>query len=148
MELRKILVPTDFSPHAQRALEWAAFLASAHGSEIVLLHVVPPASAMWAPDIELEHRIEEQLAELWTRTEEKLKAEASAIRERVKSVAPLVIQGQPFLEICEVAKGHGVHLIVMGTHGRTGLQHVWLGSVAERVVRHAPCPVMTVRKSD
>lgn len=148
MELRKILVPTDFSPHAQKALEWAVFLASTHEAEIVLLHVVAPASAMWAPDVEVERKIEEDLAELWTRTEARLKTEASTLREKGREVLPLVVRGQPFREICEVAKGHAVDLIVMGTHGRTGLEHVWLGSVAERVVRQAPCAVLTARKSD
>ena len=60
----------------------------------------------------------------------------------------MAIRGQPFLEICEVAKGQAADLIVMGTHGRTGLDHILLGSVAERVVRHAPCPLLTVRQSD
>ena len=148
MELRKILVPTDYSPHAQRALEWAGSLAATYQAEIVLLHVVPPASAMWAPDVEAERRIEKELAQLGTRTEERLKAEASTLRQQVREVLPLVIHGQPFMEICEVAKGHAVDLIVMGTHGRTGIDHVLLGSVAERVVRHAPCPVLTVREAD
>src|SRR3989304_1679150 len=101
MELRKILVPTDFSPHAQRALECAVSLAATYQAEIVLLHVVPQASAMWAPDVEAERRMEKELAQLFARTEEQLKHEASTLRERGREVSPLVIHGQPFMASCE-----------------------------------------------
>jgi nucleotide-binding universal stress UspA family protein len=145
MELRKILVPTDFSTSAEQALDWAASLAEHYQAEIVLLHVLPPASLMWAADLDAEQRMEQELAQLWTQTEARLQQEAVDLQGGGKKVTPLVVRGQPFHEICEVAKGHQVNVIVMGTHGRTGLSHVLLGSVAERVVRHACCPVLTVR---
>jgi nucleotide-binding universal stress UspA family protein len=145
MELRKILVPTDFSTSAKQALDWAASLAEHYQAEIVLLHVLPRASLMWAADLDAEQRIEQELAQLWTQTEARLQQEAAGLQEHGKKVTPLVTRGQPFHEICEVAKGYQVDVIVMGTHGRTGLSHVLLGSVAERVVRHACCPVLTVR---
>jgi nucleotide-binding universal stress UspA family protein len=100
---------------------------------------------MWAADLDVEQRIEQELAQLWTQTAARLQQKAAGLQERGKTVTPLVTRGQPFHEICEVAKGRQVDVIVMGTHGRSGLSHVLLGSVAERVVRHAPCPVLMVR---
>jgi universal stress protein A len=145
MEVRKILVPTDFSTSAEGALTWAASLAQHYQAEILLLHVLPSAVTMWGPDLAIEQQIEQQLTALWTHAETRLKQAATGLQEHGTSVDPVVVRGHPFTEICNVAQGRKVDLIVMGTHGRTGLPHVLLGSVAERVVQHAPCPVLTVR---
>jgi nucleotide-binding universal stress UspA family protein len=145
MELHKILVPTDFSTLAERAVEWAASLADHYQAEILLLHVLPTAATLWTPDLAVDRQLEQTLAEFWAHTEARLEQMATGIQARGKKVTPLVVHGQPFHEICTAATGHQVDLIVMGTHGRTGLSHVLLGSVAERVGRHAPCPVLLVR---
>lgn len=139
MELRKILVPTDFSPYAERALKWAASLAGHYNAEILLLHVLPDTATIWGSEPVQE------LTRLRTKAEARLKDDATSLQDCGKTVTVLAVSGQPFHEICAVATQYNVDLIVMGTHGRSGLSHVLLGSVAERVVRHAPCPVLTVR---
>jgi nucleotide-binding universal stress UspA family protein len=143
MSTRTILVPTDFSAHSSAALDRALELAGSLSARVVLLHsyfVSPPAvtGEFWVlpPDFMSELRAAtcaelEQLA--------KRGAEAGVRCEYRASPAPAVEA------ILDVAKLLPADLIVLGTHGRTGLKHAVLGSVAERVVRLAPCPVLTVK---
>jgi nucleotide-binding universal stress UspA family protein len=139
---RRILVPYDYSPHARRALALAANLArDAHG-RIVLLTVVPPYQPMMSvpgelawlpppPPIASERRALEAVA-------------AQVVRgPRAPRVACRVMVGDPAQRIVEAARG--VDAIVMATAGRTGLSHLLIGSVAEKVVRHSSIPVLTVR---
>jgi nucleotide-binding universal stress UspA family protein len=142
--LTQILVPTDFSAPSDVALRYAVSLAGAFGARLHLLHVVEhPVEQQWgaelamvaAIDVEAEQRARSDaaLAQLLTRD------------ERERYAATLVTRsGAPFVEIVRYARGEAIDLIVMGTHGRGAIAHLLVGSVAENVVRKAPCPVLTV----
>jgi nucleotide-binding universal stress UspA family protein len=137
--LKRILVPCDFSKHARKALENASSIARQFGAEVILANVIEPmaypAEAAFFP-IEFygPQRQEENLAELKT-----LGAELGL------KTKPIVRIGSPWEELVKIAEEEDVDLIVITTHGRTGFSHVLIGSVAERIVQHAPCPVLTVR---
>lgn len=147
---KRILVATDFSPGASAALDHAVDLAERFGATVVALHVWPPPTVLRADDaLSLAGQPYQQLAELASRR-------ASA--EMDEFLAPLaeregvwfrrqVAMGDPAETIVEVATDGEFDLIVMGTHGRTGLKRMILGSVAEAVCRHAPCPVLTIREA-
>ncbi len=144
--LALILVPTDFSPGAEPALRWAATLADASNAEILLLHVLDfltpalvaatPEVGVWIDDEMVQH----------VRGE----ASASIAREaaRLARARTMIREGMPRSAILEVAAESEADLIVMGTHGRTGLAHMLIGSVAEHVVRHSSIPVLTVRQQE
>jgi nucleotide-binding universal stress UspA family protein len=137
MEIRHILAPTDFSAPSCRAVTAACELAQTFGAKLSLLHVIEvPAYAIEValPLENLERDARRELALL-------LPEAASAHVD----VTRLVELGVPYQRIVETATAEQVDLIVMATHGRTGLSHLVLGSVAERVVRLAPCPVLTIR---
>ena len=144
--ITKILVPVDFSPHAERAFCYATSLAYRLGARLALLHVVEDpfvtgvwSSAMYTPNVPdlLETLINDGERRLAT-----LKESAAGMGLAVETA---VVTGRTATAIVEHAKDNGFDLIVMGTHGRTGVPHVVMGSVAERVVQTAPCPVLTMR---
>ena len=145
--IQRILVPTDFSETADAALDYAALLAERFGATLQLLHVVPD------PFLTEGLTSEAYIAEAPTvRTALLQDAQARlahrALPAGVQKV-PIerdVLFGQGAGTIADFAAVRGMDLIVMGTHGRTGLAHLFLGSVAERLVRTAPCPVLTVRR--
>jgi nucleotide-binding universal stress UspA family protein len=142
---KKILAPLDFSAHSDEALRAACAMAETFGAPLTLLHVVsPPAYPM--PDgayVQLPVAYADLIAASNKRLEETI---ATVRREHPKvDVDCRSVEGAPFREIIDFARKHGFDLIVMGTHGRSGLKHVFLGSVAEKVVRKAPCAVLTVR---
>jgi universal stress protein A len=143
MTISRILVPTDFSSSAEAAVRYAAQLARAFHASIHLLHVVdnPLASAMWSTEA-YTAEIEGLQINLVRAAEERLKG---SVPSHTGTVSTEVRPGNPPQQILEVARERSADLIVMGTHGRTGLAHIMLGSVAERVVRLAPCPVLTLR---
>jgi len=143
--IRTILVPTDFSEGAGRALEWARTLARAFGAKIVLLHVVDLA-VEWTPVGGLGSIPAPVPAEFV----ERFTTDAQAALEAMAQGTPpgtqrLLRKGHPREVILDVAREVGADVIVMGTHGRRGFSHLFIGSVAEHVVRHAPVPVWTVR---
>jgi nucleotide-binding universal stress UspA family protein len=141
---RRILWPTDFSPLAKAALPHAVALASITGEELVLLHVLPLVAAYAVPEIP---------GSLWVRFQRMTRAAAQAkLRQIEKQVQgrsfhthTVLVEGVPFLQNVRAAKRLRCDLIVLATHGRTGLTHAIMGSVAENVIRRAPCPVLTVR---
>ena len=145
VEIKKILMPTDFSKYSDHAMQYAASLAKDFGAELFILHVVPEGDLRsmydYPADFPLEQILNDQKKVAEQRFEEIVAEEA----KRGITVTPLVYMGKAYEEIIQTAKSHDVDLIVMGTHGRTGLAHVLLGSVAEKVVRLAPCPVLTVK---
>jgi nucleotide-binding universal stress UspA family protein len=137
VEIHHILTPTDFSDPSRQAVTSAFELAQTFGAKLSLLHVieVPEYAIEVALPLEaLERDARRELAFLLP------EAEAGHV-----DVTRLVEIGIPYQKIVETATAESVDLIVMATHGRTGLSHLFLGSVAERVLRLAPCPVLTIR---
>lgn len=141
---RKILVPVDFSAHSDLAVDVAADLSRRYLASVTLVHIYAPTATalpggfMFLP----EPAVDELFAELRKGLADKKRlAEASG----AVNVQTELETGLPASGVCELANAGHFDLIVMGTHGRTGLSHAFMGSVAERVVRMAPCPVLTVR---
>lgn len=146
MKLKRILVPIDFSPTSLKALEHAADLAAPSKAELLLLSVVEPLYPLM-PDYDGVQsaalgRILDDHREAARKGLERLERRCAKRRLRVRS---LVGTGRPFEVIGQAAKRQRADLIVIATHGRTGFSHLLTGSVAERVVRTAPCPVLMVR---
>ena len=143
IEVRRILVPIDFSPHANAVVEWAAHLAEEHGSSLILLH------AYHLP-VEFQQLEGAYLpAEFWTNVkvdaERQLTRYAAPLREQGLAVEECVREGYPATVIEEEAERLEADLIVIGSRGLSGLKHLLLGSIAERVVQKAHCPVLTVK---
>lgn len=148
IELKRILLPTDFSEYSKTAINYACAFADQFGAELHLLHVLQDLVAL-VPEPELAIPPPgDYLKELQESCERALDQLLDPAWEAEHKVVRATRQGPPFLEIVRYAKEEDIDLIVIGTHGRSGLAHVLLGSVAERVVRKAPCPVLTVRPSD
>ena len=144
MAAQRFLVPVDFSEYATRALDYAMSLANKLGARLTLLHVIEslPLGGVDMGVVIPYTSIQDLETEIMSSMHDYLeRATAAGLEGEIA-----VVHGVPFHEIVEMAKIQQVDLIVMGTHGRTGLQHVLLGSVAEKVVRLAPCPVLVVRQ--
>ena len=144
LQLKHILVPVDFSDPSEKALKYAARFAEQFGSRVTLVHVIQPM--VYPADFGYPPTVVDTLDEAVRRqVEERLSALARTAGTDTQSVIRV---GQPYFEIATAAKELEADLIIIATHGRTGLKHVLLGSTAERVVRHAPCPVLTVRERE
>jgi nucleotide-binding universal stress UspA family protein len=143
MTVQHILVPTDFSAYADCALEYAITLASTLHARVTLLHVL--STVYWGTGDVPWALPATFLEELEAATQQSLEPLLQRVRAAGLEGKALVAYGSPFAGIIAMAQDHNVDLIVMGSHGRTGLQHMLLGSVAERVVRLAPCPVLVTR---
>jgi nucleotide-binding universal stress UspA family protein len=145
--ITRILVPVDFSPYSERAARYAATLAGQVGASVELTHVVedlfrsPAYSEVYVPNV--PDLMQEMINEGSTR----LEAWKAQMFPHGADVETSVFVDRPAHGIVERAKNGGFDLIVMGTHGRTGVVHMLMGSVAERVVRTAPCAVLTVREA-
>jgi nucleotide-binding universal stress UspA family protein len=145
IDLKRILVPTDFSKFSQNALSYAAALAEKFGAELYLLHVVQNIGVMIPDMVNVVPPIMPSNEQMTGAVREALDRVIKDNKlERFKP-KPEVRLGTPFYEIIQFAKETNADLIVMGTHGHSGLAHMLLGSVTEKVVRKAPCPVLTVR---
>lgn len=145
--LDRILVPVDFSPPSDRAIRYATTLANKFGARVTLLHVIedPFVTGAWQAEAFIAN-VPELLTELILGARTHLGELKKDLAARGFVVDTAVITGPPARAIVDHAAAGHVDLIVMGTHGRTGLSHALLGSVAERVVQRAPCPVLTVRE--
>ncbi|MBI3415815.1 MAG: universal stress protein [Verrucomicrobia bacterium] len=143
-KLKKILVPVDFSACSEKALAYAIPFARQFGAELTLLYVLEPylpVPEMAAMDVEtMQLQAREGCQEALAKVHQSVPAEVAS-----KSELRL---GNPPFEITQAAKDIGADLIIISTHGRTGLRHVFLGSTTERVVRHASCPVLVVREDE
>jgi nucleotide-binding universal stress UspA family protein len=147
ISLKKILVADDFSPHSEVALQYAAEFARAFQADVMVCHVVegagllsqlpPGGEAYFPPNLtEIQERAaREQLA-------------GRLPQFGLPAAAVQVPVGKPFVEIVRLAKEEDADLLIIGTHGRGAIAHALLGSVAERIVRKAPCPVLTVRRGE
>ena len=145
--IQKILVATDFSEHSATAIVYAAELARAFDAEVLLCHVVekpdflsqlPPGGEGYFPPNFAEVNKQRAQEEC-----DRLLANSKVARGRV-----LIIEGTPFVELVRLARDEKVDLVIVGTHGRGAIAHMLLGSVAEKIVRKAPCPVLTVRQGE
>lgn len=145
--IRKILLATDFSEASDAALDYARTLSTAFGATLHLLHVLEDLAAhAWTTEVyvaalpgvheEMERQARERLEQLMSAEERAERGVVLALRN-----------GSPFVEIVRYARDEQMDLIVLGTHGRGAIAHMLLGSVAERVVRKAHCPVLTVRQA-
>lgn len=147
----KILAPTDFSDDSKLALTYAIEIAQKFASEVMVVHVDQPLAPVMMGDLSpgldmgTVNRIAEEQRLMALKELDQLTAR---LREAGLKSRSLMRVGAPFLEIIHAAQSENVDLIVMGTHGRTGLAHVLMGSVAERVVNKAHCPVLTIRHPD
>lgn len=143
IEMEKILVPMDFSDCSDAALRYGRALAEAFGASLHLLHVVQdPYTQPWAAEA-----FPAPLGEMLQQWQEQARTRLVAVlgeKDRAAATIATVV-GSPFYEIVRYAAEQEIDLIVIGTHGRGPVAHMLLGSVAEKVVRKAPCPVLTVR---
>jgi nucleotide-binding universal stress UspA family protein len=145
-DVKKILVPTDFSAPSNSALVFAKALARKFGATLHLIHSLdnPFLTEAYAPEIYVPPPA--ALREEWIKgAEDLLSTQLTPDEQTVFNSTFDVVFGPAPKAIVEYAAGHGIDLIVMGTHGRGGMAHLVMGSVAERVIRTACCPVLTVR---
>lgn len=143
--IKKILVPIDFSDYSKSALKYAVSFAKLFNSEMVLIYVVEPI--IYPPDFSMGQIAIPSVNTEWDKTaiEQLEKLSKSEIPVNIK-VKTLVKTGKPFVEIIETASEENVDLIIIATHGHSGVEHILFGSTAEKVVRKAPCPVLTLRE--
>jgi nucleotide-binding universal stress UspA family protein len=146
IKLERILVPTDFSEFSQPALLYGCAMAARFDAELHLLHVVPDP-AMLIPELAQfsAESLQTQTNKLLDSAREQLNAMPGGDWVPSKPVVREVRIGPAFMEIVDYAEKQNIDLLVIGTHGRSGFMHLLMGSVAERVVRKSPCPVLTVK---
>ncbi len=142
--IQKILVPIDFSEHSKNALQHAIFYAKQFDAELLLIYVVEPT--VYPADLSFGQvafpSIEHELSQRGKAELDELAKKQAAKHVRVRT---MIRTGKPFLEIIDAAKQEHVDLIIIATHGHTGVEHLLFGSTAEKVVRKAHCPVLVVR---
>jgi nucleotide-binding universal stress UspA family protein len=145
--IRRILVPIDFSEHSKNALKYSIPYAVQFGARLDLLYVVEPT--IYPADFSFGQvgfpNIEEELRKRGN--EELVSLVRNEIKGRVEAEAT-VRTGKPFYEINEYARENKINLIIIATHGHTGVEHILFGSTVEKVVRKAPCPVLVVRNAE
>ncbi len=143
ISIKNILCPVDYSVYSEMALKYAIEFAEKYRARLYLIHVLDiRVYDINEPDLYNVNIVDEEtIAKLRERL-------LRCVTEDTKGKIPveaIIIQGVPFAEIIKVSKELKIDLIVLGTHGRTGISHAIMGSVAEKVVRKAPCPVLTIR---
>lgn len=146
---KRILWPTDFSPMSLHGAKYARGLCEKFGAELHLLHVVVPPvqpEAAFLMQSELAPLIAPD--ELLSTARETLAQVVTKEFSGMANVHPQAVLGTPWLATCEYARKAKIDLIVVATHGHTGLKHILLGSTAERIVQHAPCPVLVVKNNE
>lgn len=143
--IQRILVPIDFSEYSKSSLRYAVDFAQNFHSQLLLIYVVEPV--IYPPDFSMgQIGIPSMDAEMDKRAVEELKTLA---RNEIPEGVPcrtIIKTGKPFIEIIDTAKEENVDLIIIASHGHTGVEHLLFGSTADKVVRKAPCPVLTLRE--
>lgn len=148
MQIQTILLPTDFSDCGNYALTYAAFLARKFAASVICVHVIEPI----VPTVGYSGMTEPlPIADISEQLEDSAERELPKIAECEEcaglEVEEVIVHGEAASEIVRVAKERNVDLIVLASHGRTGLGRILFGSTAEAVVRHASCPVLVVKPS-
>ena len=144
MEIKKILFATDFSEGSINALPYAVDIAMRHGAKIYAVHVIfdmTKAAGWYVPHASSE----EVYADLEKSARKQLEKTFSEDMRKFKDFENVLLRGTPYEEITKFAEANKIDLIVLATHGRTGIDRLIFGSTAEQVVRYAPCPVLSVR---
>ena len=144
IRLQKILLPTDFSNYSAAATKYACELATKFDAELHILHTLE-THLISTPNFGLGLDLPKYVSESKAAAEKAMTPVLDPKWAAGRTVIPTVVEGSPKVEIIAYARKHNIDLIVLATHGRSGLAHVLMGSVAESVVRTAPCPVLTVR---
>ncbi len=144
IDIKAILYPTDFSKYSLHALDYALSFAKQYKAKLYIVHVLPNYPLVLGPEATFVN-----IPKLEAETSEFVQKELNKLQERCTAEGleseTMVMVGTPFVQIINAAREKKVHLIVIATHGRSGLSHVLFGSVAERVVRKAPCPVLSIK---
>lgn len=145
IDLKRILLPTDFSDFSKAGIAWGCEFAEKFGAELHVLHVlqdlvamVPEPGLSFPPPGDYQRELQEAAERALAQLPGPGFCDQAAVVRATR-------QGPPFVEIIRYARENDIDLIIMGTHGRSGLAHVLLGSVTEKVVRKSPCPVLTIR---
>lgn len=145
LTIKKILVPIDFSDYSKSALRYSVNFAKSFNASITLIYVVEPI--IYPPDFSMGQIAIPTINTEWDeRAKEELDKLAKTEIPAELQVKTMIKTGKPFVEIIETAKEENADLIIIATHGHTGVEHILFGSTAEKVVRKAPCPVLTLRE--
>lgn len=144
LSVNKILVPIDFSDYSKNSLKYSVYLAKKFNAQITLVYVIEPV--IYPPDFSMGQVVFPTTDhDMYNRASDELaKLAETEVPPEIKT-ATIIKTGKPFIEIIETAREENVDLIIIGSHGHTGVEHILFGSTAEKVVRKAPCPVLTVR---
>lgn len=143
--IKKVLVPIDFSDYSKSALKYAVNFVKTFNAEIILVYVVEPV--IYPPDFSMGQIAMPSINTEWDdRAKDELQKLAKSEIAEIAAVKTIIKTGKPFVEIIETAKEENVDLIIIATHGHSGVEHILFGSTAEKVVRKAPCPVLTLRE--
>jgi universal stress protein A len=144
-EIKKVLVPIDFSDYSKSSLKYAVNFAKNFKASLILVYVVEPV--IYPPDFSMgQIAIPAAGVEMDKRAKEELDKLAEKEIPSDLNVKKIIKTGKPFVEIIETAADEDADLIIIATHGHTGVEHILFGSTAEKVVRKAPCPVLTLRE--
>lgn len=143
--IKKVLVPIDFSDYSKSALKYAVNFAKSFNADIILIYVVEPI--IYPPDFSMGQIAMPSINTEWDdRAKDELQKLAKSEIADIANVKTVIKTGKPFVEIIETAKEENIDLIIIATHGHSGVEHILFGSTAEKVVRKAPCPVLTLRE--
>ena len=143
--ISRILVPIDFSDYSKNALKYAVDFAKFFKAKIFLIYVIEPI--IYPADFSIgQVTIPTPDVDMHSRAQSELESLAKSFQESSVEVETIIKSGKPFVEINEIAAEKNIDLIIIATHGHTGVEHLLFGSTAEKVVRKAPCPVLTLRE--
>jgi len=145
IKIEKILFPTDFSEHSKHAFSYAVSFAKEYGARLYMLHIVEDVQYLanaYMFDVPIMPSFADMEQSRLKEMQEFIDRETA---DSSISIEKMIKHGRPFIEIIQTARDENIDLIVIATHGRSGLEHVFFGSTAEKVVRKAPCPVLSIR---